>query len=102
MVCAPEAQREITATLGITPTLVTVPTWTDHVYSCTYQYPDGSFVLSVKELDNVKADNSIAEADKKQLVDQLTDAIKSTPKVEHKENVDIVKAHRAEIEKALQ
>jgi hypothetical protein len=54
MVCAPEAQREITATLGITPTLVTVPTWTDHVYSCTYQYPDGSFVLSVTELDNVK------------------------------------------------
>ena len=55
-----------------------------------------------KELDGVKADNSIGEADKKQLVEQLTDAIKATPKVEHKENVDVVKAHRAEIEKALQ
>lgn len=55
-----------------------------------------------KELDGVKADSSIGEADKKQLVDQLNDAIKATPKVEHKENVDIVKAHRAEIEKALQ
>jgi hypothetical protein len=55
-----------------------------------------------KELAGVSADTSIAEGDKKQLVDQLTDAIKSTPAVEHKENVDIVKAHRAEIEKALQ
>ena len=55
-----------------------------------------------KELDGVKADTSIGETDKKQLVDQLTEAIKSTPKVENKENVGIVKAHRAEIEKALQ
>jgi hypothetical protein len=39
----------------MTPTQVTPPTWNDHVYSCTYQYPDGYFVLSVKELDNVKA-----------------------------------------------
>jgi hypothetical protein len=52
MVCAPEAQREIAATLGLSPTQVTPPTWNDHVYSCTYQFPDGYFVLSVKELDN--------------------------------------------------
>jgi hypothetical protein len=26
------------------------PTWTDHVYSCTFVYPKGSFVLSTKEL----------------------------------------------------
>ena len=36
------------------------------------------------------------------LVEQLNEAIKATPKVEHKENVDVVKSHRAEIEKALQ
>jgi len=65
------------------------------------EFTDPSEALT-KELASVKADNSIAEADKKQLVDQLTDAIKSTPKVEHPENVAIVKAHRAEIEKALQ
>lgn len=53
MVCAPEAQREIAATLGVNATQVTAPTWVDHVYSCTYQYPDGYFVLSVKELDNL-------------------------------------------------
>ena len=52
MVCSPEAQRELAATLGVNPTRVTAPTWVDHVYSCTYEYPDGYFVLSVKELDN--------------------------------------------------
>ncbi len=67
----------------------------------TGEFTDPSEALA-KELDGVKADSSIGEADKKQLVDQLTDAIKATPKVEHKENVDVVKAHRAEIEKALQ
>ena len=50
----------------------------------------------------MKADTSIGDADKKKLVEQLNEAIKATPKVEHKENVDVVKSHRAEIEKALQ
>jgi hypothetical protein len=55
-----------------------------------------------KELADVTADASIPEKDKKQLVQELGDAIKMTPPLEHKENVDIVKAHRNEIEKALQ
>ena len=55
-----------------------------------------------KELDDVKADATIPEADKKQLVSELEEAIKTTPKLENKDNVDIVKAHRAEIEKSLQ
>ena len=55
-----------------------------------------------KELADVTADASIPEKDKKQLVQELGDAIKTTPPLEHKENVDIVKAHRNEIEKALQ
>lgn len=67
----------------------------------TGEFTDPAEALT-KELDGVKADASIGEADKKQLVEQLTDAIKSTPKVEFKENVVVVKAHRAEIEKALQ
>ena len=28
------------------------PTWQDHLYSCRYAYPTGSFVLSVKELSS--------------------------------------------------
>ncbi len=55
-----------------------------------------------KELDKVKADTALPEADKKQLVHQLTEAIKSTPKVEFRENIDIVKAHRPELEKVMQ
>jgi hypothetical protein len=55
-----------------------------------------------KELADVTADTSIPEKDKKQLIEELGNAIKTTPPLEHKENVDIVKAHRNEIEKALQ
>ena len=55
-----------------------------------------------KELADVTADASIPEDDKKQLVEELNEAIKTTPKIEHPENVEVVKAHRADIEKALQ
>jgi hypothetical protein len=52
MVCEPEAQGDVAESLGLKPTQVTPPTWTDHVYSCKYVYPNGSFTLSVKELAN--------------------------------------------------
>ncbi|MFN3623238.1 MAG: hypothetical protein ACK4TP_04170 [Hyphomicrobium sp.] len=55
-----------------------------------------------KELADVTADTSIPEDDKKQLITELTEAIKTTPQIEHPENVELVKAHRADIEKALQ
>lgn len=55
-----------------------------------------------KELEDVKKDASIPEADKTQLVEELNATIKTTPPLQHKENVDMVKAHRADIEKALQ
>jgi hypothetical protein len=53
MICATEAQRDIAESLGVTPTKVTTPTWVDHIYSCTYEYPNGSFTMSVKEMDNL-------------------------------------------------
>jgi len=66
----------------------------------------GNFVDPVealkKERDDVEKDSSIPDTDKKQLMDELTEAISTTPKLQYKENVDIVKAHKAEIEKALQ
>lgn len=55
-----------------------------------------------KELEGVNADKEMPEADKKQVVEELTEAIKTTPPLQYKENVDLVKANRAEIEKALQ
>jgi len=66
----------------------------------------GNFVDPVdalkKERDDVQKDASIPEADKKQLLDELGEAINTTPQLKFKENVEIVKAHRAEIERALQ
>ncbi len=50
-VCSNEAQREMATALGPTAT-VSTPTWADHVYSCTYAYPNGSFTLSVTELSS--------------------------------------------------
>lgn len=55
-----------------------------------------------KQRDDVEKDSSIPDKDKKQLLDELSEAISTTPKLQFKENVDIVKAHKAEIEKALQ
>jgi hypothetical protein len=52
MVCASEAQRELTSALGVSATTVTTPTWSDHLYSCRYVYPNGVMVVSVKELSS--------------------------------------------------
>ncbi len=50
-VCAHEAQKDIKAALGLTAT-VTTKTWFNHKYSCPYNYPNGHFTLSVKELSS--------------------------------------------------
>lgn len=55
-----------------------------------------------KELEEVKNDKSIPDADRKQLEDELNEAIKTTPALEHKENIEVVKKHRDAIEKAMQ
>lgn len=55
-----------------------------------------------KELADVQSDSAIPEAEKKLLVDELSEAIKATPPIIHKENIDLVKKYRAEIEAAMQ
>ncbi|HEY5252582.1 MAG TPA: hypothetical protein VIJ09_13010 [Acidimicrobiales bacterium] len=50
-VCSGEAQRDIAEVLGV-KAVVQTPTWVGHLYSCRYQYPNGSMVLSVKELSS--------------------------------------------------
>ncbi len=55
-----------------------------------------------KEMDEIKADNSIPEKDKTQMLEELADALKSTPPLKHSENIALVKKHREAIEKALQ
>ncbi len=51
MVCQNKAQGELAEVLGV-QAVVQTPTWIDHLYSCRYQYPNGSMVLSVKELSS--------------------------------------------------
>jgi hypothetical protein len=51
MVCKTKAQGEINQALGVTAS-VTTRSWIEHDYSCPYVYPDGRFVLSVKELSS--------------------------------------------------
>ena len=55
-----------------------------------------------KEIDEIKADASIPEKDKKQMLDELAEALKNTPPMKFPGNVEIVKRFRAEIEKVLQ
>ena len=54
MVCESEVAGDLAEALGVKATKVTKPTWKDHVYSCTFVYPKGSFVLSTKELVSEK------------------------------------------------
>jgi hypothetical protein len=50
-VCAREAKKDIRETLGVRA-VVSKPTWVNHAYSCRYQYPNGQFQLTVKELSS--------------------------------------------------
>jgi len=54
-VCSSEAQKDMASALG-ERAAVSTPTWVDHRYACTYDYPSarptGSFEVSVKELSS--------------------------------------------------
>lgn len=52
MVCQTEARNDLAESLGVPVSQITTPTWVNHLYTCTYIYPNGSFTMSVKELDN--------------------------------------------------
>jgi SPX domain protein involved in polyphosphate accumulation len=55
-----------------------------------------------KEMDEIKKDDKIPEKDKKQMLEEMDQALKSTPPLQHTENVAIVKKFQKDIEKALQ
>jgi hypothetical protein len=68
--------------------------------------PQGNFTDPIaaikKEIEEVTADKSIPEKDKKQMLDELGEALKNTPPMKYPANVDVVKKRRADIEKVLQ
>jgi hypothetical protein len=55
-----------------------------------------------KEMEEVKKDASIPEKDKKQMLEEMQDALKSTPPLQFKENIELVKKFAKDIEKSLQ
>jgi hypothetical protein len=55
-----------------------------------------------KEIEDVTADKTIAERDKKQMLEELAEALKTTPPIQFPENVEIVKKFREKIDKVLQ
>jgi hypothetical protein len=55
-----------------------------------------------KEIEEVTADKTLQEKDKKQMLEELSEALKSAQPVQFPENIDIVKKNRAEIDKVLQ
>jgi hypothetical protein len=60
-------------------------------------------VTAIKEeIDAVKADKSIKDKDKKQMLEELNEALKNTPPLQYPENVEVVKKYRDEIDKVLQ
>jgi hypothetical protein len=55
-----------------------------------------------KEIEEVKADKTIKEADKKQMLEELAEALKVTQPVQYKENIELVKKYREKIDAVLQ
>ena len=54
-----------------------------------------------KELDEIKADDSIPAEDKKLAVDDLTQEIAAAKPLQYKENVEVVKKHIADLESLM-
>jgi len=55
-----------------------------------------------KEMEDIRKDDSIPEKDKKQMIVEMEEALKSTPPLQHKENIVLVKKYQQEIDKAMQ
>jgi hypothetical protein len=55
-----------------------------------------------QEMEDIRVDKSIAEKDRKQMLDELSEALKNTPPLQYPENVEMVKQYRERIEKVLQ
>jgi hypothetical protein len=55
-----------------------------------------------KEIEEVKADKSISEKDKKQMLEELAEALRVTQPIQFPENVALIKKYREKIDAVLQ
>lgn len=66
--------------------------------SATYTDP---IELIRKDIEAIKADSSLAEADRKQQLEELTEALKEMQPLQYKENIALVQKHFKEIDEVL-
>lgn len=67
----------------------------------TGEYTDPTDAIR-KEIEDIKKDDAIPEKDKKQMLAEMEDALKTTPPLQFKENVALVKKYQQDIDKAMQ
>ncbi|HXF55172.1 MAG TPA: hypothetical protein VNK52_13720 [Hyphomicrobiaceae bacterium] len=58
--------------------------------------------LIKKDIEAVKADKSLSEADRKQQLEELNEALKEMQPLKYKENIELVKKHQKAIDAVLQ
>jgi hypothetical protein len=52
MICAAETRSDITNVLGLASAPTATARWANHLYTCTYALPTGTFIISVKQSAN--------------------------------------------------
>ena len=57
--------------------------------------------VMAEEIETLKKDKAIPDQERKTLIDELKEAIKTTPDIEHKENIALVKKHLKKIEQTI-
>lgn len=57
--------------------------------------------LIKKDIEAIKADKALSEADRKVQLDEMSDALKEMQPLKFKENIDVVKKHAKAIDEAL-
>ena len=55
-----------------------------------------------KEIEELQADKSVAEKDKKQMLEELNEALKTAAPIQHPSNIELVKKYFDKIEAVLQ
>jgi hypothetical protein len=55
-----------------------------------------------KEIDEVTADKSMPDKERKQTLDELNDALKTAQPIQYKENIELVKKYWDKIDAVLQ
>ena len=55
-----------------------------------------------KEIEEVKADKSIPENEKKQMLDELNEALKTAQPIQHPGNIELVKKYFDKLDAVLQ